>query len=272
MSEQLKEQKEQKEQKKEQKNEIVVYEELKNSPNFQKSFDLHKKLTLLKIGDKEDNFNKNTLTAINNQIQNHTIIDSKTGILYFRVEGIHNILRTKPGIARNLIYQGNPPQLQAVTSVVVHNDKDYISQPSLMAILDYSDALSGGTKGRYINYVNTSIRLFKTFEYIRHLKYKFLGDMISSRATLKNKKIKSEKITQCQFTNTPFKNKKDVEFAHIDAVAYKPNLATDIRNGVIVLKSIHTEMTKQEINDFNAMYKFCVDNNYDLKWAEKVDW
>ncbi|OON93213.1 MAG: hypothetical protein ATN31_06865 [Candidatus Epulonipiscioides saccharophilum] len=253
------------------KNEIVRYEALKDTPNFERSFELHKKLTLIKLEDTDEPFNSRTIVAINNQIMNHTIIDSKTGMLYFRVEGIHNILRTSRGIARNLVYHGASPEL-AASSTISHNDKDYVSQPSLMAMIDYSTNLSKGTKIRYINYVNTSIKMFKSFEYLKNLKDKILSHTMYSRSLMKAKKIKADKIEKCQFTNKVFKSLKEVEFAHIDAVAYKPFLAGDLKNGVIVLKEIHETMTKQDINDFVAMYKFCEENNYDLKWAEKVDW
>ncbi|OON93214.1 MAG: hypothetical protein ATN31_06870 [Candidatus Epulonipiscioides saccharophilum] len=253
------------------KNEIIKYENLKDSPNFQQSFDLHKELTLIELGDKEEHFHRSTLTSINNQIKNHSIIDPKTGILYFRVEGIHNILRTSPGIARNLVYQGVPPELNA-SPIINHNSKDYISQSSLMAILDYSISFSTGSKTRYMNYVTTSIGLFKTFEYLKNIRNKIAKNTRYSKSKMKSKKIKIDKIDRCQFTNKVFKSVREVEFAYIDSSYDQSSLIGDIKNGVIILKEIHAEMNKQNINDFVAMYKFCEKNNYDLSWTEKIDW
>ncbi|MEZ8619154.1 hypothetical protein AB6D33_25245 [Vibrio splendidus] len=74
--------------------------------------------------------------------------------------------------------------------------------------------------------------------------------------------------TYCEFTGTYFSDSSDVEFAHIDSVATAPLRANDIHNGVIILKEIHTELTKRFIHDFEGMYDFCKDMGYYTDWAD----
>lgn len=253
------------------KNGVIPYQSLKNSPDFEQYFEKHKEKTLLSLRQTADNFNKGTLTAIHNQIANSTIVDATTAILYFKIEGIHSILRTKAAIAHLLIYQGVPGILSPITQFTTYEGKEYISLSDLMAILSYSESTSQGTKEHYINYVLTFIRDFKDFKHVKNLRHNFRRNS-TTRLNLKQKKIRAHKINRCQFTNKAFKNYSEVEFAHIDAIAYKPHLANDIRNGVIILKSIHHQLTKQQIYDFEGMYKFCERHNYNLDWSKHVDW
>ncbi len=84
------------------------------------------------------------------------------------------------------------------------------------------------------------------------------------------RKIKQEKITQCQFTGIPFSKTEEVEFAHIDAVAYKPAQATNLGNGVIISKDIHKNLTENNIYTFEAMYLYCQKHGYALEWADNI--
>ncbi|NOI95382.1 hypothetical protein [Vibrio sp. T3Y01] len=90
-----------------------------------------------------------------------------------------------------------------------------------------------------------------------------------ARNALKRKQIDYNQPTYCEFTGTYFDDYRCVEFAHIDSVATAPLRANDIHNGVIILKEIHTKLTRRFIHDFERMYDFCEEMGYDTDWADE---
>ena len=87
------------------------------------------------------------------------------------------------------------------------------------------------------------------------------------RPYLKKARIEKFNIKKCEFTGKIFENDSSVEFAHIESVVTNPFKALDLDNGVIILKEIHKNITKSNIHSFNELYRFCLENDYALEWA-----
>ncbi len=253
------------------KHELIIHQNLNKIPNFEIIFNKHEAQTLIEISVTKDMLSQATITTINNQIQHHTIIDTRSGIFYFRIKGIHHILRTTKGLANTLIRKGVPNILSATTQIIEYESKEYISQTDLQSIFSYCQDVSKDKRTIYLKYTQTYTNMLKDLEYTKNLK-RVMMDNIAKRTKLKKTKIKQENITKCQFSDKVFSDDSEVEYAHIDAVAYRPDMASDLRNGVIILKEIHEELTRLEIYTFEAMYAFCEENNYRLEWAKQVTW
>lgn len=223
----------------------------------------------------EINHIANATTSVLNQghvtaIVNAFFVNTKicvNGIPYIKINGLSSILRTgNSGAERPLIYQGMAGILSPATIIEIDGE-EHISGPSLRAALD---ARLSSVDGRTKQYLRVSMQAYEriiTLSQVNDLKEVFLDDIRNNRPLLKSQRIAEYNITQCEFTGQTFNNSIEVEFAHIESVVTQPFLALDINNGVIILKSIHRELTNQRIHDYEGMYNFCVENNYSTDWA-----
>lgn len=127
---------------------------------------------------------------------------------------------------------------------------------------------SRGRTKEYLQVAKSAYEKIINLPEVRDLKDVFLGDVDNNRPLLKIQRISELNITACEFSGNAFTNKNDVEFSHIESVITNPPLALDINNGVIILKTIHHEITRKKIHGFSAIYKFCKENNFSTKWAD----
>lgn len=223
----------------------------------------------------EINHIANAATSVLNQghvtsIVNSFFVNTKicvNGVPYIKINGLSSILRTgNSGAERPLIYQGMAGTLSPAAIIEIDGE-EHISGPSLRAALDARIAFADGRTKQYLRVSMQAYERIITISQVADLKELFLDDIRNNRPLLKNQRIAEYHITQCEFTGQIFNNSKEVEFAHIESVITQPLLALDINNGVIILKSIHRELTDQGIHNYESMYKFCVQNNYSTNWA-----
>lgn len=190
------------------------------------------------------------------------------GIPYIKVGGLSTILRTgNSGAERPLIYQGMPGIISA-SEIIEIDGADHISGPTLRALIDTRLALTVGRTKQYLLIAMQSYERILELSQVRDLKELFLDDIRNNRPLLKNQRIAELQISCCEFTGTRINRHSDVEFAHIESVATNPLLALDIRNGVIILKNIHRELTRRNIHDLAGMYEFCQIHGYSTAWAD----
>lgn len=214
-----------------------------------------------------DILNKGHITAIVNSFFVNTKI-CVNGIPYIKISGLSTILRTgNSGAERPLIYQGMPNIISPAEIIEIEGE-EHISGPTLRAFIDARIAFSNGRTKQYLNVAMQAYERIINLAEVRDLKDIFLEDIRNNRPLLKNQRIAEYDIAQCEFSGHYFANKSEVEFAHIESVVTQPFNALNIDNGVIILCSIHRELTKQGIHNFEGMYNFCVQNNYFTNWAD----
>lgn len=155
----------------------------------------------------QSSLDKGHISSIVNAFYLNTRI-CRNGIPYIRAKGVASILRTgNSGAERPLIYQGISGVL-APSAIVEIDGEDYISGPSLLALISTRISMKSGITKEYLSIAfNLSV------------------------------------------VTNPFK-------------------ALDLNNGVIILKSIHANLTRQNIHTFEQLYRFCKDNHYSLDWAD----
>lgn len=190
------------------------------------------------------------------------------GIPYIKVGGLSAILRTgSSGAERPLIYQGIPGVISAAEIIEI-NGIEHISGPTLRALIDTRIALTTGRTKQYLLVAMQSYERILNLSQVSGLKEIFLDDIRNNRPLLKTQRIAEFNISSCEFTGVQIFNRQDVEFAHIESVVTNPLLALDVRNGVIILKRIHQELTRAGIHGFAGMYQYCQSNGYSTTWAD----
>jgi hypothetical protein len=221
------------------------------------------------LGVTTQELSRGHITAIVNAFFKNTQI-STAGIPYIMVKGIAPILRTtNSGAERSLIYRGING-LAAASEVIEINGSDYISGPSLAMLLQARILLSDTRTRLYLDIAMELYDKIVRHRGVRDMRDLYLSNIENKRPFLKMERISRFGITKCEFSGVAFTSVDKVEFAHIESVVTAPFRALDVTNGVIILKTIHTEMTNQRIHDYEEMYSFCQKNNYSTEWAARI--
>ncbi|OSA95248.1 UNVERIFIED_ORG: hypothetical protein B2H93_06045 [Clostridium botulinum] len=230
-------------------------------------FDLSQKDELDYVCDKVyELLSSNHLKTIENAFIKNTRVGSN-GIIYLRIKGLANILRTgASGAERYFVYQGIDGVI-APAEIISIDGEEYISGPALMALLDYRISSSIGKRKMYLKYSKDIYEYIRELNDVINMREIYVENIENSRKTLKDKRIEKYNIFCCEFSGIKFTNTSEVEFAHIESVVTSPHLANNIDNGVIILSEIHAELTRGKIHNYKGMFDFCVENSYRTDWA-----
>jgi hypothetical protein len=197
-----------------------------------------------------------------------TSLVTEEGKIYVQIKNISKILRTGNSKAeRPLIYRGKKDFLSPA-QIITYEGHEYISGPSLAALLDYRISTSKGKTKVYLKLSKNIFNNLNDCTSVNDLREMFLHNVEENRKNLKKERIKLKGITKCELSGREFDSENDVEFSHIDSVAVAPEKALNVENGLIVLKTIHKDITKNGINDFKELYVYCINNDYSTDWAE----
>lgn len=189
------------------------------------------------------------------------------GIPYIAIRSLAVILRTgNSGAERPLVYQGVSGILSPA-EVVEIDGIEHISWPSLRGLIDTRILLNDGKTKQYLQVAMQAYERILGLSQVRDFKEMFMDDIRTRRPLLKTQRIVEFKISCCEFCGIAFSAKHEVEFAHIRSVVTEPMRALDVTNGVIILKSIHKELTALQIHDYDGMYEFCQSRGYSTAWA-----
>jgi len=215
----------------------------------------------------KDSLDKGHISSIINAFYKNTQI-CLNGIPYIRVKGVSQIIRTgNSGAERPLIYQGIAGVL-APSAIIEIDGEDYISGPSLLALISTRISVKSGITKEYLSIAFDVYNRIVNLPNVRDMKDVFISEIETKRPYLKKARIEKFGIERCEFTGNLFGNYSNVEFAHIESVVANPFKALDLNNGVIILKEIHARLTKLNVHTYEQLYLFCKDNNYFVDWAK----
>ncbi|WP_439214242.1 hypothetical protein [Duffyella gerundensis] len=198
---------------------------------------------------------------------NKAIVINPNGAIFINISYLHTLLRTNRGTANVIWQDGIPGYVTGVDSREI-GDSIYITGSDFIGLVDARLQTTIGVSTLYLQYIQAAYYTITSHAQIRDVRVTFIHTIEKMRTTLKNLRIKQENITRCEFTNQEFNNVRLVEFAHVNGVANDPEKALDVNNGVIILKEIHDELTRLQIQDYAGMYKYCLQNGYSTVWAE----
>lgn len=214
--------------------------------------------------------NNGNITGILNAFLSNTLV-TEFGYVYFKVNGLNNILRTSvSGLERAYVYQGVPEQFSP-SEIISFNGDDYISRYELIKLIEYRlDNVPSAKTKLYLEIVKEIYDRVVNYPDFTNLKNAFIEKVQEKRSSLKAARMTEYNIMNCEFTNAIITrdNIIEYEFAHLDAVAHNPFLALNIDNGVIIHKNIHLDMTKKRLNTAQDIYNYCIEHGYLVDWAK----
>jgi hypothetical protein len=218
----------------------------------------------------QKNLHKGTNKSILNAFKEHTII-AKDGSLYIEIKGLSRILRLgSSGAEKHLVY--NNPLSNTFPYLNKVNNKEHVNDSFLLLLLNERKKRTNGKTKKYLEVSENILHNLPNLPEIKEQKEIYLEEFEASRKKLKSERIEKYNIEYCEFSGQQIVDYSEVEFAHIDSVAThpEPEKSLNIDNGVIILKQIHKELTKNKFLVFEEMYQFCKDNNYSTKWADNL--
>ncbi|WP_272670964.1 hypothetical protein [Providencia sp. PROV147] len=217
-----------------------------------------------------DRLNCNTLTAIRNAFDRAALIWIN-GMCYLEAREIKHLLRTGNSGAHNIyIQQGIQGYVSSSETYNIDN-KAYISGPDFSGILDARINSTFGKTHLYLRYVRSLYQAIMSSSVVGDLRVSFMSEINDKRSELKSRRILLKGIRSCEFSGRVFSSESEVQFAHVESVTSSPLQALNIENGVIILMSIHAELTRLGIHDFAGMYDFCINNSYSTVWADNYN-
>ncbi|EGR2507677.1 hypothetical protein DYC15_08225 [Vibrio cholerae] len=217
-----------------------------------------------------DSLDKGTLTSIRNAFLDSTRT-SNAGELFINIDKINILLRTgNSGAEHSMIRNGYGRLVSPTRSHTINGDR-CISGFDFKALIEARIHISSRRNQRqnlYLRYVHQLVEYLIYHPTLRDYHNLYADEVERYRPQLKKSRIEHYKITQCEFTGEYIDNNAKVEFAHIDSVVTNPHKAISIDNGVIILKNIHSDMTRKHIHTFEDMLDYCIENNYSILWAD----
>ncbi|MBE9142806.1 hypothetical protein [Planktothrix mougeotii] len=217
----------------------------------------------------EERLDKGHITSIVNAFFANTKI-YVNGIPYIRASGLAPILRTgNSGAERPLVYQGIPGIIGG-SAIIVIDGNDHISGPTLLALIATRKSFQSGKTKQYLAIAARIYEKIVENSQVRDMKDAFLQEIAQCRPYLKSERIDKYEICSCEFTGDIFTHSNQVEFAHIESVAFNPSKALDVDNGVIILKRIHNDLTRKQIHNLDGMYNYCLEKGYFTSWIGRA--
>ena len=163
------------------------------------------------------------------------------GQVWFEAEKLHSILRTTKINAKFYIDRISDE------SKLYFNNEVYILGYEIIKIID--KFIQGEATGKRTIYLRFSEAIYKAIRdtpEAQVLRTKYQITLKEERKKLKNKRIKKYKIKKDELTDNAL-IKHRAEFSHIRSFAIFKDIADDIENGLIVNKSTHEIITKEEL-------------------------
>ena len=213
---------------------------------------------------------RRTLTAIENAFS-RAILVRMNGLCFVKTSELDNLLRTGSSGAANYLWQQGIDGYSSPATPHTLDGELYISGPDFCGLLDARIQSTIGKNNLYLKYVRAIYMALTSHSILNDLRTSFASDINEQRNQLKRQRIRRYGITRCEFTDVEFSDASEVQFAHVDSVATAPLHALDIKNGVIILRGIHAELTQRGIHDFAGMYDFCIERGHSTIWAEDFD-
>lgn len=217
-----------------------------------------------------NSLNSSTLSAIRNSFS-RAILVTNYGFCYVKISELKHLLRTGNSGAEKYLWQTGIPGYSSPASPYSLDDNLCISGPDFCGLIDARIHLSRGKLNLYLRYVRAIYESIAQSSNIVDLRSLLIDDIASQRNKLKEQRILRYNICRCEFTGIRFNSLSEVQFAHIESVVTSPLNALNIDNGVIILRELHRELTRDGIHDFAGMYDYCCQRNYSIIWAENFN-
>ncbi len=219
-----------------------------------------------------DHLSDSTLTQIKNAFDRGFRCSSH-GACYVHLDELKHLLRTGNSGADTYMVRNGIGRLSSPSKHHEIDEVDSISVSDLYGLLKSRKTQVFGNSSKqyhYLCYVEKLLDYLVEHSSVRTLGCLFNDQVNKLRPRLKQDRMSKYNIRYCEFSGQKIEYSKDFEFAHIESVVTNPEKAVDIDNGVIILKSIHRQLTDRGIHDFEGMYEYCLESKYYTDWADPL--
>ncbi|MGL5416760.1 MAG: hypothetical protein ACRDAU_13925 [Clostridium sp.] len=208
---------------------------------------------------------KGTVTQIMNACKD-SIIDGNSAI-YISQEALGKLLRTN-----------STNKIRKILSEVDESDKldkernieeiDFIIMGEILKLINREiGEVKSDKKRLYLRISEKALINMRDSQKIRALLLENDRKYKSELKKLKGNRKKDYAIKSDELTGE--KLKWGAEFSHIRAKSAYPNLALDLRNGLIVNRETHRIITKEKIENEDELLKLCIKMKWKTSWHEK---
>ena len=183
------------------------------------------------------------------------------GIVWVESSKLHTVIRTTKGSAKYWVSKLNKNE-----KIVATNGDIYVSGSSLCKKLD-EQVYHAGKLNRedYLEYAYALVVATRRCSRARELRARRYEQISEKLKRLKSTRIKGHKITKDELTGDNL-NIRTAEFSHIRSKSAYPQIAHYLDNGLIVNKSTHDLITRNNVNDEEELLLLCQQMSWSTKW------
>jgi hypothetical protein len=205
---------------------------------------------------------KNTVTRINNAIEEGAIID-KNGVLWIRTDKLDDVWRTDKPTARQMVLQIPEGKFRRT-----FGGKEYVRSAEVTKWIFYRLESATGTKEKYLKHTKNILQSVIEEPALRVFKLEAALAWQSQKKLLKGERIRRYAINIDELTGTVLKRGLGSDFSHIISAASDPELADQIWNGLVVNTETHKLITAKEITNHEDLLCFCEEEKWSTSWYD----
>lgn len=211
----------------------------------------------------EDRYlHENTKVAIRNAWDTCSVLDN-FGRVWVKSSCVHVLLRTSIANANYLI--------GGIDNYDKYRDgmQLYIRGTAICYLLDFN--IQNARSLQRENYIRFSELFYKAIRdssRAREIRAEFYEHLNRILGRLKINRISRFGIQYDELTNEPL-ILQTCEFSHIRSVSQFPELAGLVENGLIVNKTTHNEITRNNINDEIELLQLCQVKGWNTNWSNR---
>lgn len=210
-----------------------------------------------------EHLDSKTIKGIENAWDKIGIINDE-GIVWVESSKLHTVIRTTKGNAKYWV-----SKLPKNEKIVITNGDIYVSGSSLCKYLDervnYAGKLNTEDYLEYSNALLVATRRCSRARELRAIRYEQAAEELKR---LKLVRIKANKITKDELTGDDLIIR-TAEFSHIRSKSAYPQIAHYLNNGLIVNKSTHDIVTRNNVNDEKELLFLCQQMSWSTNWYNK---
>ncbi len=205
--------------------------------------------------------NENIVKEIKRAWDEGCIINKTTGCLFISEKYLHSILRMQKDNVERMIKDDIKDNDKIKFKGIVYINSDEVVRLLNKRIFSPIDSKTR----KNLKFSRATCQAIGDSEDVQIRQLEYAESIKENKPKLKAKRKKTFKIENDELTGEPL-DKKESDFSHIRSCSEYPELILYIQNGLVVNKSTHKKITKENIVDESGLYKLCKEEGWSISW------